>query len=81
MAWDACGAAFTAVLALLKAAEPNPASTAALVRFLTTSISGCGVLMASGTVVNACTVSLAQKQRATPEQQRNLTCWHYSSLC
>jgi len=33
--WDACGEAVKAVLALLKAAEPNPASTNALVGFLT----------------------------------------------
>ena len=36
--WEACGTAFRAVLALLKAAEPNPASTNALAGFLTTVI-------------------------------------------
>ena len=41
VAWDSCSETFKAVLALLKVAEPNPASTAALVRFLTSTISRC----------------------------------------
>jgi len=36
--WDACGETIKAVLALLKAAEPNAASTNALVGFLTAII-------------------------------------------
>ena len=39
--WEASDQVFDAVLAVLKAAEPNAHSTAALVRFLTSSISRC----------------------------------------
>ncbi len=41
MLWEASEQVFDAVLAVLKTAEPNAHSTAALIRFLTSSISRC----------------------------------------